>query len=166
VQTIFGVFKDFAQADNAVHELQDKHFPKEALNVLVHEQAAKSNLDEVNLARVHVDATDTIGEKELSGLALLVLNERPVTVRGLGPVYAAGQMATILASSATTTDQGGEDAQSILTSYGVTDKTAETYCTTVAGGGVLLWVRSNDQQTSTASEILRRHNAQQVMTNQ
>jgi hypothetical protein len=36
----------------------------------------------------------------------------------------------------------------------------------VASGGVLLWVRSESNQISTVSDVLRRHHAQQVMTNQ
>jgi hypothetical protein len=164
VQTIFSGFKQIADADAAVQELQAIGIAAAAINVLVDARTAKANLDEVNLARVNVDVTDAIGEQELTGLALLVMNERPVAVRGLGQVYAAGPMADILVSSAT--PQSGEDVQSILVSYGVPATTADTYHTLIAGGGVLLWVRSEDEQVSSVSEILRRHHAQQVMTNQ
>lgn len=166
MQTIFSGFKQFTDADAAVQALQEQGFDQKALNVLVDAQTAKSNLDTVNQARVHVDVTDAIGVQELSGLALLVMNERPVNVRGLGPVFAAGTMADILVSSTTANGQSGEDVQSMLQSYGVPAKTAESYHSLVAGGGVLLWVRSEDTQVSTVSDILRRHHAQQVMTNQ
>lgn len=166
MQTIFSGFKQFANADAAVQELQEQGIDQKALNVLVDVQTAKSNLDTVNQARVHVDVTDAIGVQELAGLALLVMNERPVNVRGLGQVFAAGAMADILVSSATANGQSGEDVQSMLQSYGVPAKTAESYQTLVAGGGVLLWVRSEDNQISTVSDILRRHHAQHVMTNQ
>lgn len=166
MQTIFSGFKQFADADAAVQELQERGIEQKALNVLVDARTAKSNLDTVNQASVHVDVTDAIGVKELSGLALLVMNERPVNVRGLGQVLAAGTMADILVSSTTANGQGGEDVQSMLQSYGVPAQTAETYYSLVAGGGVLLWVRSEDDQVSTVSDVLRRHHAQQVMTNQ
>ncbi|MEZ4733945.1 MAG: hypothetical protein R3E79_43185 [Caldilineaceae bacterium] len=166
MQTIFSVFATFAPADAAVHELQEQGFQAEDINVVVHAQLAKSNLDEVNRARVHVDTTDAIGQQELSGLALLVMNEQPVEVRGLGQIYAAGQMATILANSTVASSQTGEDVQSMLVSYGVPTKTAAQYQSTVAKGGVMLWVRSDDQRVSTVTEILRRHHGQQVMTNQ
>lgn len=165
MQTIFSGFKQFADADAAVQELQEHGIAQSALNVLVDAQTAKSNLDTVNQARVHVDVTDAIGVQELSGLALLVMNERPVTVRGLGPVFASGTMADILVSSTTANGQSGEDVQSMLQSYGVPANTAETYYTLLAGGGVLLWVRSEEAQVSTVSDVLRRHHAQQVMTN-
>lgn len=166
MQTIFSVFPNFADADAAVHELQEQGVNRENINVLVHAQLAKSNLDEVNLARVHVDTTGAIGQQELSGLALLVLNERPVEVRGLGQVYAAGQMATILANSTVASNQTGEDVESILVTYGVPAKIAAQYQTTVANGGVLLWVRNDDQRGGTVTEILQRHHGKQVMTNQ
>jgi hypothetical protein len=166
MQTIFSGFKQFADANAAVQELQERGIDQEALNVLVEAQTAKSNLDTVNQARVHVDVTDAIGVQELTGLALLVMNERPVNVRGLGPVLAAGTMADILVSSTTANGQSGEDVQSMLQSYGVPAQTAERYHSLVASGGVLLWVRSEGNQISTVSDVLRRHHAQQVMTNQ
>ncbi len=76
MQTIFSGFQQFTDADAAVQELQERGIEQKALNVLVDAQTAKSNLDSVNQARVHVDVTDAIGVKELTGLALLVMMER------------------------------------------------------------------------------------------
>lgn len=166
MQTIFSQFTDFADADAAVRELQANGVEADSMNVVVHAQQAKSNLDDVNFARANVDSSDTLGEHSLTGLALLVANKRPVEVRGAGQVYAAGQMATILASSAVANSQSGDDMESVLTSYGVPAKTVTAYTNTVKQGGVLLWIRSDDQMVGTISSVLHSHNAKDVMTNQ
>ena len=165
MKTIFSGFAQFADADAVVQALEAANFPVEELNVLVDVQTAKSNLDEVNRARVHVDVTDAVGERVLSGLALLVGNQQPVEVRGLGQVYATGQLATILASSATAGGQSGDDAQAMLVSYGVPAERAAAYQKLVHEGGVLLWLRSAEQRVSTAAEVFHRHNGQSMIAN-
>lgn len=165
MQTIFSGFDQFADADAVVQALLAANFPVEELNVLVDVQTAKSNLDQVNRARVHVDVTDAIGEQVLSGLALLVGNKQPVAVQGLGQVYASGQLATILASSTTAGGQSGDNAQTILASYGVPVEKAAAYQKLVHTGGVLLWLRSEEQRVSTAAEIFRRHNGHTLLAN-
>lgn len=165
MQTIFCAFTTYPEADDAVRQLQESDFDMAEINALVHDGVAKAHMDENNLARVHVDVTDQIGEQELSGLALLVGNEQPVQVRNVGPILAAGQMATILANSAATQNQTGEDLESMLITYGAPQETASAYHTTVANGGVLLWVRSDESRSAEAATILRRHNGQHVMSN-
>ncbi|MCB0061647.1 MAG: hypothetical protein KDE19_06015 [Caldilineaceae bacterium] len=165
MQTIFCAFTNIPDADAAIHSLQDKQIDPGRMNVLVQATAAKSNLDQVNMARVHVDATNAIDDRELSGLALLVANEQPVEVRGIGPVLAGGELATILANATVASNQTGEDVQSMFIDYGIAPATAKTYEQTIEQGGALLWVRDEDEQIRTAAGILRRHNAQDVMTN-
>lgn len=166
MQTIFSAFPTVTDADAAIHALQDQQIDPGRMNVLVQATAAKSNFDQVNLARVHVDATNAIDDRELTGLALLVANEQPVEVRGIGPVLAGGELATILANATVASNQTGEDIQSMLVDYGVPVETAAAYEQTIAQGGTLLWVRDEDEQVRTATGILQRHNAQQLVTNQ
>ncbi len=166
MQTIFSAFSTTTDADAAIQALQDKQIDPGRMNVLVQATAAKSNLDQVNLARVHVDATNAIDDRELTGLALLVANEQPVDVRGLGPVLAGGELATILANATVASNQTGEDIQSMLVDYGVPVETAATYEQTIAQGGTLLWVRDEDERVRAAAAILRSHNAQQMVANQ
>jgi hypothetical protein len=165
MRTIFSRFEHFAEADEAVRALQAQDFPEDAINVLVNAKVAKSNLDEVNLARVHVDATDAVGEQELSGLALLVGNEQPVNVPGVGPVLAAGQLATLLAGSAVPSSQGSDDMQSLLEEYGVPADTAARYCSALSGSGVLVWVRTDDERIGEAAELFRGHGGHDVRSN-
>jgi hypothetical protein len=166
MQTIFSAFPTVPDADAAVHALQEKQIDGGRINVLVQATAAKANLDQVNLERVHVDATNAIDDRELSGLALLVANEQPVDVRGIGPVLAGGELATILANATVASNQTGEDVQSMLVAYGVPTETAASYEQTIAQGGTLLWVRDEDERVRTAASILQRHNAQSMVTNQ
>lgn len=165
MQTIFCAFQTVPDADAAIRSLQDSQIDPERMNVLVQANAAKSNLDQVNLERVHVDATNAIDNRELSGLALLVANEQPVEVRGIGPVLAGGELATILANATVASNQTGEDIQSMFVEYGVSPETAETYEDAIEQGGVLLWVRDEDERIRTVAGVLRRHNAQEVTTN-
>lgn len=165
MQTIFCAFRNIPDADAAIHSLQDSQIDPERMNVLVQATAAKSNLDQVNMERVHVDATNAIDDRELSGLALLVANEQPVNVRGIGEVLAGGELATILANATVASNQTGEDIQSMFVDYGVPPATAATYEQTIERGGALLWVRDEDERIRNVAGILRRHNAQEMTTN-
>lgn len=166
MQTIFSAFPTVAAADAAIHALQEKQINSARMNVLVQATAAKANLEQVNLERVHVDVTDAIDDRELAGLALLVANEQPVDVRGIGPVLAGGELATLLANATVVSNQTGEDVASMLVEYGVPTATAATYTQTIAQGGTLLWVRDEAEHVRTTAAILRQHNAQEVVTNQ
>jgi hypothetical protein len=166
MRSVFSQFKNYADADEAVRTLQEKGFVGDDINVLVLAQVAKSNMDEVNLARVHVDVTDAVGEQELSGLALLVGNEQPVHVRGVGPVLAAGQLATILANTATETSRADDDLQTMLVSYGIPEETAGSYHAVLTNGGVLAWVRTGDSRVGEVAEVFRSHNGKAVTANQ
>ncbi|RIK40442.1 MAG: hypothetical protein DCC55_15060 [Chloroflexi bacterium] len=166
MRTIFSRFEHFAEADEAVRALQDKGFSEDAINVLVNAKVAKANLDEVNLARVHVDVTDAVGEQELSGLALLVGNEQPVNVPGVGPVLAAGQLATLLAGSAVPSSQGSDDMQDLLEDYGIPADTAARYCSALSGTGVLVWVRTEDERIGDVAQVFRGHGGHDVRGNE
>jgi hypothetical protein len=166
MQTLFCAFPTVRAADAAIHALHDNAINPDRVNVLVQATAAKSNLDEVNQERVHVDATNAIDSRELSGLALLVANEQPVDMRGIGPVLAGGELATILANATVATNQTGENVESMLIEYGVPRETATQYQQAIEQGGALLWVRDEEDRVRTAATILQRHNGQHMVTNQ
>lgn len=165
MQTIFCAFNNLNEADAAIRGLQENQIKADNINVLVQATAAKANLDEVNMNRVHVDATNAIDNRELSGLALIVANEQPVDVRGIGAVLAGGELATILANATVASNQSGEDLQSMFVDYGVPPTTASIYEETVEKGGALLWIRDEDTHIRTVAGVLRQNNAQDVMTN-
>ncbi len=166
MRTIFSRFTKYTDADEAVQALLAKDYAAEEINVLINAQSAKSNMDDVNLARVHVDVTDAVGQRALNGLALLVGNEQPVNVTGIGPVLAAGQLATILANAANASSRAGDDLETLLKDYGVPAETATHYRAAVADTGVLVWVRAEDDQMGEVGEIFRRFNGNDVVTNQ
>jgi hypothetical protein len=165
MRTIFSRFERYTDADEAVRALLANGIAKEAINVLVDASIAKSNMDEVNLARVHVDVTDAVGKQELTGLALLVGNEQPVNIPGVGPLLAAGQLATILASAAVPSDRASDDLQTLLERFGVPVETAIHYCTAVAGTGVLVWVRTEDERIGEVGEVFRRYHGKEIISN-
>jgi hypothetical protein len=165
MRTIFSRFEHFDEADEAVCALQRKEVPKDAINVLVAAQTAKANMDEVNWARVHVDVTDAVGKQELTGLPLLIGNEQPINVREVGPVLAAGQLATILASAAVSSNRASDDMQTLLESFGLSAETATRYCVSLRATGVLVWVRTEEDRIGEVGEIFRRHGGKDVMTN-
>ncbi len=165
MQTIFSGFSTVTDADAAVRALQQAGTDAEQINVLVQENVAKSSFDEINKARVHVNSTNAIGEQELTGLALLVANEKAVDVRGIGAVLAGGELATILANATVASNQTGEDIQSMLVEYGMSAKQAETYSNMIQQGGALLWLHDEDERIRSAAAILKQHNAKQMIMN-
>ena len=103
MKSVFALFDAYEDIKETVDELIAAGFDEGEMNVIVDEEVAKGHLD-VNLEHVEVKATDELGE-EATGLDVMLGVEQPVEVPRLGDVYAAGEIATILARTAASPDR-------------------------------------------------------------
>jgi len=165
MKSIFSSFDSFKNADDAVRQLREVGFKSSEINVLIQDAAAKANMEDVDMESVHVDVTDAIGERELGGLALLVANEQPVNLPDVGPLLAGGELATILTNSTDAQNQTGGTLAAMLVDFGLSEEAAESYRDAVGSSGVMIWVRSEEDQAGKASAILKDHNGQQITSN-
>ncbi len=155
------MFDNYAGAREAVDALLADDFDEEEMNALAMESTVKENID-VNLKEVNVQKTDEVGEQTVHGLAQLFGGEQPVHVGGSGELLAGGELATILVTQAASTGTDAGPLRSTLREFGVPQDVAEEFRAAIVDGGVLLWVRMEDERASAAANALREANGRQV----
>src|SRR5690606_30761255 len=111
---------------------------------------------------VDVQKSEELGGKTVHGLAALFGGEQPVHVGGSGDLLAGGELATLLATRASATNNGGDALQEALEEFGVPRDTATDFREGIVDGGVLLWVRTQDERATAAASALRAQNGQGV----
>jgi hypothetical protein len=78
-----------------------------------------------------------------------------LAIPGLGPLVAAGVLATTLTTTAVGAAAGG--LIGTLTDYGVSEADAHVYAEGIRRGGTLVTVRTTDDRIATAESILRNY---------
>jgi hypothetical protein len=161
MKTVIGMFRQVIDAQNAVHKLLDKGFKSEQMNIIVQENTAKQYLD-VNRQEVKVEKTGSLGKKHLEGLDNLLGGVRAIVTPDAGRVFAAGAVASTLAKSAASMNDGG--LRGALNDFNVPKEIATSYRDNIANGGLLFWLRTDDSQTGTAVIIIEDNKAENVIT--
>lgn len=161
MKTIFALFDGYGGAREAVDALLANGFDEEEMNALAMESTVKENMD-VDLKEVNVQKTDKVGEKTVHGLAQLFGGEQPVHVGGSGDLLAGGELATLLLTQAASTGTDAGPLRSTLQEFGVPQDLAADFRTAVVDGGVLVWVRVEDERASAAAGALRDANGRHV----
>lgn len=146
--TITHVFDDYASAENAVRELEGAGFTSDQISVVGrrpegHEEHAEGAATGATLGGVAGAATGL-----LTSLGL-------IAIPGVGPLVAAGVLATTLAGAATGAIAGG--VLGALVDYGISKEEAPVYAESLRRGGTLVSVRAEDTLADRADLILQRH---------
>lgn len=162
MKTIFGLFEIYQDAQAIVNELLDQGFPAEEMNVLIQEKVAKEDM-QVNLEDANVAVTDEVGEQRLHGLDRLLASQQPVMLPELEEVYAAGELATILAKTAAAPGAADGGLKAALMDFSVPEEVAQAYEAGVKEGGLLFWIRTSDDRAAKATNVLRKQ-AQHVIS--
>jgi hypothetical protein len=98
----------------------------------------------------------------VGGLAGLLAGVGAIAIPGLGPVLAAGTLATTLAGAGVGAAAGG--LVGTVVGLGIAEEDAHFYAEGVKRGGVLLAVQSEGGRASMAKDILKQANAVDVET--
>ncbi len=168
-KTIVGLFDDFTEAQRVVQDLESAGFNRSDISVVANQTAAvpggsaatgtTGSEETANAAGAGATTGGLVGGAIglLTGLGLLV-------IPGIGPVLAAGTLATALGSTALGAGIGAAAGGLIggLTHVGVPEEEAGYYAEGVRRGGTLVTVNSPDERTDEAVAILNRHNAVDV----
>jgi len=161
MRTIFGLFRTYSDADAAVQQLEEMEYTPAEMNAVIQAQAAKGYMN-VNQQTAHVEVTDKLGEQTLHGLDQLLAREQPLKTNELGPIYAAGDLATIITKGATGATTGG--IKTALTELGVPESTVGKYEQGLRNGELLFWLRTDDDRIGVAANVLRQQNATHLIT--
>ena len=101
------------------------------------------------------DASDSA-----TALDTLTRQERPVTLTGVGPVIASGELATMLARSAAAPGTGGGLLVALKEDMAIPETVAEAFANGVQEGKVLFCIKcDDDRRAEYAQTVLTTHAA-------
>lgn len=163
METIFGLIRDYDQGDAAVRALLEGGFEPDQINVVLLESIAKNGM-EAGQNRIKVEKSEAHGEPGTHGLDGLLGGEQVVRVQDVGEIYAAGELATVLTKTASVPGTVNGGLRSALVEFNVSPETAEFFVKGVKAGGLLFFIRTQDEQIGEAAGILRDHKAEHTVT--
>ena len=141
MKTIFCLFNSYREARTAVNRLLEQGFETTDMNAIIRAKNAREEMD-INWAKAGVQVTDKVGGQVLYGLDQLIGSQRPVALPDIGQVYAAGEMATILATTAMSLRPMERGLKPALMGFNVPEEKADAYTLGIQEGGLLFWIRT------------------------
>lgn len=160
MKTIFGLFENVIDAHHAIHGLEDREMSTSDMNIIVQEETAKNTLQDLG---VDMNAVKwRTRDDSRGGLVTLLAGQQAIELPDAGEVYAAGQIATVLAKTASDPDAANGGLEAALRDFDVQHETAAAYRKGVDDGGALLFVRTSDEQAGAATNTFRKTGADHV----
>jgi hypothetical protein len=143
------LFDDYQSARNAVTALHSAGFTAGEVSIVA-SNADKRYVDDKTqsgaVTGAEVGGAVGAGAGILTALGVLA-------IPGLGPLVAAGVLATTLTTTAAGAAAGG--LLGSLTEYGIDETEAQTYAEGIRRGGTLVTVRASDDRAAQAETILK-----------
>jgi uncharacterized protein (TIGR02271 family) len=157
-RTIVGLFKDRAQAEQAVRDLVDEGIDRDDISVVARD--GERGVADVSDDNVGDTATGAVagagGGAVLGGLAGVLLGLGALAIPGIGPIIAAGPIVAGLTGAGIGAATGG--LVGALVSAGVPEGEAKYYEEGVRQGGALVIVKNGDAAVG-VEDILQRNGA-------
>jgi uncharacterized membrane protein len=167
LKTIVGLYDDLNDARNAVQELSQAGIQRDNINLVAHASAEEysryfdkegryvSSDDNVDSSASGAAAGAGVGAI-IGALGGLVLGLSLIPIPGIGPIVAAGPLASALTGAGVGAVVGG--LIGALTGIGVPEEHAGYYAEGVRRGGSLVIVKTDATMLDRVSSILNRHN--------
>jgi hypothetical protein len=159
-QTVARLYDDFSTAQTVVRDLKNGGFPSENISLVAHDVSGEyaRSLEGNGSA---TEAGAGVGAA-LGGLGGLLVGLGALAIPGIGPVVAAGPLATAVAGllgAGVGALAGGVTGGLIgaLVDMGVPETEAQYYSEGVRRGGTLVTVRAEDNMVARAREIMDRY---------
>ena len=156
-KTIVALYDDYGAAEKVVRELENQGFSRDDISLVAHEkgggtqQAGTTTTQEGSRAGEGAAAGAGTGAV-VGGLAGLLVGLGALAIPGIGPIIAAGPIATTLAGAGVGAAAGG--IVGALVGIGVPKEEANAYAEGVRRGGTLVMVRSSDDMANQAKNIM------------
>jgi uncharacterized protein (TIGR02271 family) len=154
------------EAQQVIRALVDSGFKSEDIGMMSRQEEAEakgrgSYTGSERHERKEADTGDTLGGAgkgaAIGGGAGLLVGLATLAIPGIGPLVAAGPIATALAGLGVGAAAGG--IIGALANVGVSEEDAHYYAEGVRRGGVLVTVRTDDRDAERAAQIMRDHGA-------
>ena len=155
--TVTHLYDDYGKAQEAVRALETLGFTNDEVSLASRFRDNGELVDDASGAATgaSVGAVAGAGTGLLTALGI-------IAIPGVGPLVAAGVLATTLAGAATGAAAGG--IIGALTDYGVSEEDAHVYSEGIRRGGTLVTVRAADDRAEMAREVLNRYDPVDIPT--
>jgi uncharacterized protein (TIGR02271 family) len=164
-KTVVGLMDNNREAQQVIRALVDSGFNRDDIGMMSRQEDAEARGDytgrETTHGRKEADTGDTLGGAgkgaAIGGGAGLLVGLATLAIPGIGPLVAAGPIATALTGLGIGAAAGG--IIGALANVGVSEEDAHYYAEGVRRGGVLVTVRAEDRDAERAAQIMRDHGA-------
>lgn len=143
MKTMVWLFDEYTVAKSAVTKMIELGAPLEQLNAIIDKETAREALD-MDWSKADVRVSEEVGERELQGLDRVLAGEEPVSTPDAGELLAGGQLATLVAKTASTPAGGVHGLGPALVELLVLEETAQELVAGIEAGGVLVMLRAED----------------------
>jgi hypothetical protein len=152
MQTITKVYDTYSHAQRAVEDLERAGVPASEMSLVANKYVSDKyeNVEELSSTATGAGVGAAVGGGAglLAGLGIMA-------IPGIGPVVAAGWLASMALGAAAGAASGG--LIGALAGSGVPEADAHVYAESVRRGGTMLTVRSEDSRADSVRAILDRH---------
>ncbi len=153
---VVAMYDHFDAAQRAVKALADKGFPRDNISMVANDASGELKHFSEESSDVMADVAEGAGMgAAIGGLSGLLVGLASLAIPGVGPVLAAGPIATAIGGAGIGMAAGG--LISGLTGMGVPDEHAGNFSEGVRRGGTLVTVHTTDEMADRAVEILDHH---------
>jgi len=157
--TVVGLFDSPDRAQAAIEELRSGGISAANIGVAARSrEGTEAAAGDTGVATSA--ATGAVGGGVLGGLAGLLVGVGALAIPGIGPIVAAGPLATTLAGAGVGAAAGG--LVGALVDAGIPEEEARMYQTGVERGGILVTAQVPEGQETWARDILNRNGARDV----
>lgn len=149
-RTVSRLYESYSQAQSAVRALENAGFTSSEVSLISRYRDDNTLADDASGTATGATAGAVAG-----GAAGLLAALGVIAIPGIGPLVAAGVLATTLAGAAGGVAVGG--LLGALTDYGVSEEEAHVYSEAVRRGDSLVTVRTDEARAAQAESVLNAH---------
>ena len=163
-KTVVGLFNTTTEAKQVVHDLMNRGFDPNKVSIVANDRGDDSDQTYDNPDTGSTTGSSAVRGAEtgavLGGLAGLLVGLGALAIPGIGPVIAAGPLASAIAGVGIGAVAGG--LIGALVHQGVPEHEAHYYAEGVRRGGTLVTVNASDDTADSAVEIFHMHGAADI----
>ncbi|MGH8563989.1 MAG: hypothetical protein ACREXW_07810 [Gammaproteobacteria bacterium] len=165
MKTVIGLFDSVTDAESAVRDLISSGYSRDDLSLLASDAAGEWSRYEASTVEGAELTSEEIGSgvgtgTVVGGLGGLFAGLGMFAIPGIGPVAAAGALATTLLGAGVGAAAGGLKAA--IDELGVPKDQTGYYAEAVRRGGILVSVRAPEEQVDAATAIMERRHAMDI----
>jgi hypothetical protein len=163
MRTIFALINKYGEARKVVADLLDKNFEKDDINIIAQKSAVENQWD-VNQRTINMDASSEFGGQEKNDLDTILGRYQPITTNAAGDLYAAGEVARILARTVAAPGAVEGGLEGAFKDFGIGGNSAEAFAEGIQNGEMLLFLRAEDERVAEIRQMLDEVSASYIST--